>query len=405
MRLWLGLMVLLVTVASVPAFQGVGPKVELRTIKGDVIPGVLVDITATELIVTKGTERVATPLTQILLLDFPQEGKPAPVEKYHDVELTDGSVIHCANIAIKGKRVTLVTVGGSTFDVPLVRVSNLLMNAQDAKSRKEWTAQLGQKRSSDILAILNKGVLNALEVTLGDVSDDGKKISFRLGDSALSRDLDKVHGLIWEHAPDPAMPIATCKLIDVYGSTVMAVELGVKGSEIAVTTPLGVKLTFPFKMVAKIDYNKDKLKYLSDLDPIKLEDAGTVAGEWVRGIQKDRIIETPGGLRLGGNSYPKGLFIPANADITYDLRGDYRELKMVAGVDTSIGGQAGPVTLTIECDGREREKLTFNRKDKEPYKALTVNIKDVQKLRLIVSAGKDAVYGRHLTLADAKVTK
>jgi hypothetical protein len=63
------------------------------------------------------------------------------------------------------------------------------------------------------------------------------------------------------------------------------------------------------------------------------------------------------------------------------------------------------VLLRIEGDGKELYTRTFNRKtDKVPV-PITLNIKDVQRLRLVVSSGDGSDLGRHVHLGNAKVSK
>src|SRR5262245_11167691 len=79
---------------------------ELRTLKGETVTGDLVSINDKEVVLAKGSERVTTPLAQVLQLDLSAPGKP-PAGPYTDVELTDGSLLHCHAFAIKGKEVEL----------------------------------------------------------------------------------------------------------------------------------------------------------------------------------------------------------------------------------------------------------------------------------------------------------
>ena len=95
----------------------------------------------------------------------------------------------------------------------------------------------------------------------------------------------------------------------------------------------------------------------------------------------------------------------------YDLKGDYREFHALAGIDQSVGGVGGPVVLVIEgvIDGQTKElyKKTFTRKEAKDKKdgVIDLNIKDVQKLRIIVRSGDLFDNGKHLDLVNAKVQK
>ena len=64
----------------------------------------------------------------------------------------------------------------------------------------------------------------------------------------------------------------------------------------------------------------------------------------------------------------------------------------------------------IAVDRAEKEtelaKYVVERKDRgKAPKALTLNVKDVQKLKIVVGTGDLQDIGKHVDLADAKVTK
>jgi hypothetical protein len=391
----------LALLVCVAAAEAQGPKVEMRTLKGDIVPGELVGISKGEVVVNRPDGKLATPTPQVLLLDFPEAEKASLPDKYLDVELVDGSIFHCAAVAFKPKQISLTLASGQVIALPLIKVSNILTQAQDPKYRKEWSKFLSTKRKSDVLSILLKDVPNHLDVTIDSISEDGKTIHFTIDGEKKSKELAGVHGLVWDRAADPNMPLSICKLIDVAGSVVMIEDITLKGTDVEVMTPGGVKLTYPLKSIAKLDYNRDKLKYLSEMEwKVVKEPEGD--RDWSKPWRDQTPEKTP--LRLGSTTHAKGLFLSAYTELTFDLGGDFRELAMVAGIDTSVSGSKAPVTLIIDCDGREREKKTFTRDDKEPL-AIKLNVKDVRQLRIVVTTEKDLPFGAHLTLADAKVMK
>src|SRR5437764_366600 len=88
----------------------VGWGAELRTLKGQVHKGEVSSISDKEVVLTEAGTKVAVPVTQVLQLDFAEPGRlPADV-KYSDVELTDGSVLHCTRVLVKGKQAELTVL-------------------------------------------------------------------------------------------------------------------------------------------------------------------------------------------------------------------------------------------------------------------------------------------------------
>src|SRR5581483_3143249 len=83
---------------------------ELHTLKGDVLKGELENITDKEITLKQDGKSLATPLAEVLRIDFPA-GAPVKLEgKYSDVELVDGSKIHCKEWTIKKNQVELTTM-------------------------------------------------------------------------------------------------------------------------------------------------------------------------------------------------------------------------------------------------------------------------------------------------------
>jgi len=83
---------LLVSVTAVSAADS-----QLRTLTGAPISGELVSVNAKSVVFKFNGNNVETPLAQILSIDLQQAPKEVPdkTAKYIDVELTDGTVLHC----------------------------------------------------------------------------------------------------------------------------------------------------------------------------------------------------------------------------------------------------------------------------------------------------------------------
>jgi len=408
----------------------VGWGAELLTLKGEVIKGEVAGISDKEVVLSQGGKEVATPVSQVLQLDFGRPvGKLPGDAQYTDVELTDGTLLHCSACAIKGKEVEMTLLAGPTVKVPLSTLANLLNNAQKEKYRREWTERLSKKRRHDVLVRLLKPrarvrqeepregeprkeedaepIIAGIEGTLGEGDESGQAITFtaEVGDQKITRSyaLARLHGLIFERGPDPKATPVVCRLYDTYRDLVMVSAAASTPAGLTVTTPAGARIEYPAALVARMDYSKGKLTFLSDLQAQVVEHPPfpDVEPEHPR---RDRNLKGDP-LRLGSQAFVKGLAVPAYAELEYDLGGEYREFKAVVGVD-DVGKREDPVPLRIEGDGRELYSGTFSRREKKRDHEVILNIKDVQKLRIIVGSDhplEDAE--KHLELCDAKVSK
>jgi len=400
------------TLLALLACASVGLGAELRTLKGDVRKGEVKSITAKEVVLSADGKDVITPLAEVLQIDYAPAGKPPADAKWADVELTDGTLLHCGAFAIKGKQVELKLLAGPEVKLPLTAVANVLNDAQVEKYRKEWTSRLAKKRRRDVVAILRKsetnpdGVVNPLEGTLGEGDEEGKAIAFTLsaGGRKVTFGLDKVHGLIFQRELDPKAPSVVCKVRDTLQDVVYASAVASTPAGVTLTTPSGATIEYKKDLLAQLDYSKGKLEFLSKMEPVKVVETSTE--DQVYHYQRDTNLDRTGDLRVGGETYKLGLAIHSHTELEYDLKGDFREFKAVVGIDDNVGGHPGPVVLRIEGDGKELYSRTLTRKDKEKFKEkVTLNIKDVQRLRIVVTSGELLDLGKHIDLADAQVSK
>jgi hypothetical protein len=375
------------------------PAAELQTLKGDKITGDVVRISDKEIVLSSGGKEVSTPVPQVLRLEFPDHARVRIEDAFADIELTDGTLLHCKEFKIKGKQVEATTVSGLSVKFPLSAVANLVNGAQDDKVRKEWTERIRKKYKKDILAVLREGIVNPVDGTIGEGSEDGKEINFRLGENDRTVLLEKVHGLIFLREIDPAAPPILCTITNTHGDLIVASALEVTPTAYNVTTPAGVKMTLPAASAMRLDYTSDKVVFLSQVEPAKVDQPD----ELDKRYRRDRNLDDKP-LKIGTEVFPIGLALHAHTELEYDLKGDYRDFRARVGID-DVDGFNRPVVLKIEGDGKQLYTRNFSPKTDTKPLMVTLNIKDVQRLRIIVASTDGFDFGLHLALGEAKVSK
>src|SRR5262249_22991931 len=265
----------------------------------------------------------------------------------------DGSLLHCAQVGFKGKEVTLTLVSGQVLKAPLEAISYVVNDAQEEKTQQEWKEQIAKKRSSDVLATRREGELQTLKGTFGEASDDGREMQFANNRRGTPRGvpLERLHGMLFLRQPDPKAPPTLCKLYDTQANVVMMAAAEVTANGFTVTTPSGVKIEYTKALVARFDYSRDKVKYLSDMDPVKVVQTSTHGAP--EPYRRDKNLDGVAGLRLGGKHYNKGLAVHAYTLLEYQLDGEYREFTALLGIDENVGGSDGQTVVKIEGDGKE----------------------------------------------------
>jgi hypothetical protein len=396
---------------------------EVSLLKGDVLKGDILSVTDKEVVIKQGDKQVRKPIAEVLKIDFRDVSKPPSGKTYSQVELTDGTVVLVGKWGLKKKTFEMTLLSGPAVTLPVNAVANVLNNAQVEDHRREWKTRVFNTRGKEaIVDREDKTIFNILS-TLGEGDDKGEVITFVAKDDESAKQrrwaFAKMHGLIFKHTLEAKAPPVLCKLTDTIQDLIMVASVTPRAGGLTVTTPSGAKIDFTNEQIARLDYSTGKLDFLSDLEPTNREirpnpyDTGEARERWF--IYKDtNLYNKP--IRLGGASFAKGLTLLPEVELTYDLKGEYREFSATVGIDDETKGE-GEVALVIEGDGKEltsvpivyrteKTKTGETRKPPRPVKTVTLNIKDVQKLKVILKA-KDELNGLSMSvsLGNAKVNK
>lgn len=374
--------------------------VKLRTLANKTIEGQMVHLTAKGAVIRTTSGETTVALPQILDIDFGVTSEPLS-DQYTDVELTDGSLLHCSSFAIRGNQVELKLLAGQQLKMPLAIVSYILADANDAKNRDGWRAALAKRGNHDLVASRKGGIGNSFEVTFGDADAKGETITFAFPDGEKKQ--PKISALLamsFLRQPNPDAPPALCRVSDSSHDVLAAARLTWGDTGLSVVTVCGVKIDYPRQVVARLDFSHGKLSYLSSMQPIKVVERSNVDR-----VEHYRINANLDGGPLQIAGYPKsdqGLAIHAYTELTYDLGGQYKELTAVLGVDSAVGGDSN-VKVVITGDAKELFSATITRKDRP--RPIKLPITDVRQLTITVSSAGPLDLGNHVDLYDAKVSK
>lgn len=399
----------LVVVALV-AFPASGA--ELKTLKGETIKGDVISVNDKEIVINTGTKQVTTPVGQVLALNLrDQPDKLDPKTPYIEIELTDGTLLRCAKVELKKKDARLILMQGQEATLPMAKIAYIINAAQDENLRKQFREKiLAKKWNRDVLGINLDGTVNPIQGTLGDADEKGENIEFIRGTDGTKREvsLSKAAGFYFLRPPGAAAAPVLCKVHDGSRNMIYASKVTRDAQGYIVESSSGVTIKYAPENLVKLDYTTDKLAFLSQMIPTAVVETSTEGV--VQHFKRDANLDG-GVIRMAGVEYDFGLCIHATTEIEYDLKAAYREFKAVVGIDDDVGGDEEGVTVVRILAGdntgafKELTRMSVSRKDKERTRPLTLNVKDVEKLKIIVTSGDILDLGKHVTLADAKVTK
>jgi hypothetical protein len=273
---------------------------QLRTLADTSVSGELVGISGKSVILKVAGKNVETPLDQVLTLDLASVPKEPPEKdaKYIDVELTDGTLLHCEKFAMKGRERQATLLSGQAVKIPMAHVRYYINEANDKTFRPDWDKYLAKKTGFDQLMVFSTNsivdkvtgkpvdvkVLNSIPVTFGDADEKGETIEFALPNpksdgsaNTRTKKVSEVNGIVFKRDPNPKAAPVVCKVYDLHANVIVASAVALDGDKVYVTTPDGVKLELGRSSLARLDYSHGKLAYLSDWDSKNMK----VSEEWV----------------------------------------------------------------------------------------------------------------------------
>ncbi|MBX3398589.1 MAG: NPCBM/NEW2 domain-containing protein [Gemmataceae bacterium] len=351
---------------------------------------------------------VGVAVKDVFVVDFGKKVEaPAKDAKYDEIELVDGSVIRLSGLAIKGKAVepALLAAGAPApkFAIPLETLFYYQRGADDAKARANWRKLLAGRGKRDLFVVRAGDDLSPVPGTVLGGSDAGDAIEFEkeAGAERVNYKLTRATGgLVFNQPPRGEIPPTLCKVHDVFGNSLVARDLKVSKDGFAITTVAGATFTYAPAALAKLDFSQGNIAYLSDMETT-VTAPPQVPGEPYFTYLRDKN-QDGAPLKLDGVSYAKGIWLYPDTTLAYKLNGDYRELKMVAGIDESVPVANSTVRLVVLADGKELYAAKVSRKD--AAKTLNLDVKGVKELR--ISLERDGLYlGNQINLAEARVQK
>lgn len=162
----------------------------------------------------------------------------------------------------------------------------------------------------------------------------------------------------------------------------------------------GATLVLPVAEVARLVVRSDKLLYLSDAKPLKVEQVPAIDRVWPWLVDK-----APGGgpIELAGRQYPRGLVLIPRTRLTFHLAGQYDAFRAVVGIDDHSGPQANAV-FRVYLD----DKVVYDSgpvtHQSEP-KSLDLPLGGAQALTLETDFGANFDFGDHCAFALARVVR
>jgi len=213
-------------------------------------------------------------------------------------------------------------------------------------------------------------------------------------DDEHSLDFGKLLEIRFADAPAPKIPegrLAEVRLID--GSRITAREISSDGKKLAVTTLRDEKLSIALSNLLSVHQKGGRFVYLSDAEPAKTEIVPWI-GEtyaWDRPRVDRSFLDRP--LRVGGETYQKGIGVISGTALTYRLDGKWRLFTSRVGVDDTAADE-GDVVFEVLVDGKSKfrsDTVRRTEKGKGPLRIPPVDVSGAKEITLRVHYVDDFV--------------
>lgn len=384
-------------------------EVEVRTVDGDTVRGALLELSTSNVVLERDSERTSIDAQKMLTLTpvsvtLPGGETAGPPQRAVELILADGSIV-VGNDYVSRQRSATLSVGDKdslSFDLRDVTVVRL--QPTETALEKAWQEIVGGKHTEDLLVIRKGDTLDYHKGLVGDISETS--VEFELDGEKVSVKRSRVYGIVYYRAARD-LPGALCTIFARDGSKWAARTLSFDG-RIVWTTPCGIEVTRPLQAVDRIDFSAGKIVFLSDLQPESVRwtpffapSQPLPAVEEFYSPRNDRSF-SGGAIRLRGRKYDKGLAIHSRTEMVYRLPGRFSRLRAEAGIDDEVAPN-GHVQLIIRADDRELFNEMISGAD--PVKPIDLDISGAKRLTIIVDFGEKLDVADHLVLALARISK
>ncbi len=268
---------------------------------------------------------------------------------------------------------------------------------------------------SDIVIARSSSGVRSLECLLESVTADSVAISFKGNPETIA--IEKVQAIVVADIglDFPEGVQAVVRMID--GSVIKGVIGTLKyeldpstnsatgSSTLSMRIPGNTVLELDGASIAEISIDSDNLVYLSELDPVNVEQktSFTIERQWQRDLSvtgKPLTLAWSGGART--ETYIKGIGTSSYSRLDFENSNDFDRFSATVGIDIEAEGR-GDCNVSIRGDGIVLwSKRIRGSTDPE---TVSVDISGLKEISLIVEPGEQFDLADHVDWAEARFTR
>lgn len=386
----------------VAAVSAAPPPVRAVTIEGAAVEGAWSGVAASGavvLVVNGQKKEFAAEDLMLLRWAEPPTSRPATAAQPAAAYLSDGSLVQGKFVGGDARHVVLQTAQVPELTVALENLAALrIMPGEHPAAAEAFAKALAARDpAQDTLLVIRDDRVSALKGVTESLAPD--RGTFRWRDRSVPITPGNVYGLVFAagvQKPDP--PQARARLKD--GSTWAGRLAGGDADAVNIELVGGVKAALPVGELCEIRLRSDRVVFLSDLEPVEYAFEPFATTRWP--YRRDRSAANRP-LRIGDQSFERGIGMHAQSTLTYDLPGEFSRLAAVIGIDAGAA-PLGNVVFRVTADGQE----AFHSgpvTGRDAPRAINVPVAGAKRVQLIVEFGEDLDIGDQADWGNVRLIK
>lgn len=314
-----------------------------------------------------------------------------------EVSIAGAGRIFTSNISIDGSAATVTMGDGTTINLPLdlieaivYRRTELVSKILTDRSDSEDTVIVNTPGGEKVVSGIFEGIGNG-------------KIGLNFNGKSRKIGLEKINAIVLADLGLKPQEGAKVHLRDQSQISGRLREVTNGELILAVTSTSTVKV--PWASVSRMELKSDNLVFLSDLEPIAVDQKSIFAPQRI--WQRDRSVES-NPIRLQSPDqtspriYRKGIGTQSFCKLKFANTNQFQRFQATAGIDAETNGR-GDCQMSVLADGIElwSERITAQ----TPPAKIDVDITGMKTVTLMVEPGQQFDLADHANWADAKFVK
>ncbi len=380
-----------------------GPVWHVETIDGRSLDGTVSVADGSLRVVPAGGEAVTLLLGEAQTLRQRGVAEAGP-HTGHRLWLRSGSVLPLADLAAAaaegdGGGLAVTLTAAPPVVVPFRHVAALRFQREGIDLPSFDADRKAPSATADYLYVVRDGKAQRFSVAI--TAFRGDAVDFELRGQTLQTKLADVAGVVFGSAagfaPD-RQPGARATVVLTTGDRITG-ALQTMDQSLALRLDEGAVLAIPAAQVRAIEIESDRLRWLGALQP-KVEQVPAFDRVWPWTVDRS---PAGGPIRLGGQTYDRGLVLVPRTTLTFDLEGQFDVFAATIGIEDRGGPQANAV-FRVRADGRLLHESPAVVAGAAPV-VLDLPLQKARQLTLEVDFGKNFDLGDLCVFADARVLK